>query len=60
VITIGERQFPSIDSLIGESEGLHAEFQEGHVALLGGRPADSAPFLTCKACNAILRDPEKP
>jgi len=27
VITIDERQFPSIDPLIGESEGLHAEFQ---------------------------------
>jgi hypothetical protein len=41
VITIDERQFPSINPLIGESEGLHAEFQGGHVALLGGRPADS-------------------
>lgn len=44
VITIDERHFPSIDPLIGESEGLHVEFQGGHVALPGGRPADSAPF----------------
>ena len=27
MITIDERQFPSIDPLIGESEGLHADFQ---------------------------------
>jgi hypothetical protein len=44
VITIVMRQFPAIDPFIGVSEGLHAEFQGGHVALLGGRPADSAPF----------------
>jgi hypothetical protein len=35
VITIVMHHFPSINPLIGVSEGLHVEFQGGHVALLG-------------------------